>query len=116
MKPFFSILISVVSLFLILNFSRELINLSQAGNRLEEIREDVKKLRFKNWQLKQEVDYRKTDEFLEKEIRDKLGMARKGETVVILPQEKIEKIASQAAAEKKERQLSIWRQWLELFL
>lgn len=115
MRKFLPLLISFLSLILIFNLSREVVRLSKAGQRIEEARDKVQELKLENWQLKKELDYRQTDEFLEQEIRNKLGMAKKDETIVILPRETVEKFASQAATRVEEKQLSSWQQWLEIF-
>ncbi len=115
MKRFIALLILFFSLFLIFNFSRELLKLAKSGERIKEVEVKLEKLKITRWQLQEEKKYRESPAFLEKEIRDKLLMGKPGETVVILPQEEIDKIASPAGEPARMVELPIWRQWLEVF-
>jgi cell division protein FtsB len=115
-KNFLPIIICLISLVLIFNISREIIRLYRSDERVKEAQQKIEKLKLENWQLKQEKEYRNTQEFLEGQIRDKLLMTKKGETIVILPQGAVEKFASEAAQiNKTEEVVPTWRQWLALF-
>ena len=115
MKRILLILACVFGLILIFNLVREIMRFSKSGERLKQAQEQVEQLKVKNWQLKQEKQYRESDDFAEKEIRDKLMMAKEGELVVVLPQEIIQKIASSSASEEGKVELPAWRQWWSLF-
>lgn len=58
-------------------------------------------------------------DFIEKEARDKLGKARPGETIVVLPSEDV--LRNFAPPEPQEDEMSldnlpVWRQWVRTFL
>lgn len=57
-------------------------------------------------------------EYVEREVRDKLGLAREGEVIVVLPDEHVlRKLAPREEPEfSLEETLPIWRQWMRLFL
>ena len=53
--------------------------------------------------------------FVEREAREKLGLGREGESVVLLPSQTIEASVSSAESKKPQESKSPWRQWWELF-
>ncbi len=74
-------------------------------------KKDLDREKQENQQLKTELSYVKSQEFIEEEARNKLFMVKPGEAGVIVPQELIkEKIV------KKEMALPNWQKWLNLFL
>ncbi|MCX7928747.1 MAG: hypothetical protein N2558_03635 [Patescibacteria group bacterium] len=61
---------------------------------------------------------KETDDFYfaEKMLRDKLGMARQGEIVVVLPSEdELRKIVPRLYDDVKEEKVSNWEMWLKIF-
>jgi len=55
----------------------------------------------------------KTNEFLEKEARDNLGLVKKGETVAILPSES--RHGRNEAQQGENQGISNWKRWWRLF-
>ncbi len=72
----------------------------------------LEKLKAENQQLKQELEYKKSNQFAEAEIRNKLGLAKEGETVVILSQNQ-NQVDSSQLAQKPEK--PNWQKWKDLF-
>jgi len=68
-------------------------------------------LKRENEVLKKELDFKKSDQFAEEEIRNKLGLAKPGETIVVLPKE--ENTKYQIPNTKYE--LPNWQKWWNLF-
>ena len=52
-------------------------------------------------------------EFIEEEIRNKLGFAKKGETVVVIPDEKLKSVLG--ASSSAQIRLPNWLGWLRVF-
>ncbi|MDD5147409.1 MAG: septum formation initiator family protein [Candidatus Daviesbacteria bacterium] len=106
-------LIILVILFIVYNLVNQIIEATRSGERLSEAADVVYKLEAKNKQLKSELAQIQSQEFIEEEIRDKLGFSRKGETVVVIPEEKLKAVlgASQAASVR----LPNWLGWLKVF-
>lgn len=71
--------------YLIVVLSRDLWRILSVKNRIIEAEQQVEELRQRQIRLKQEVEEVKSEEFVEKEARDKLLLAREGEVVVLLP-------------------------------
>lgn len=57
-----------------------------------------------------------TKEFIEKEVREKLGLAKPEEVVVVLPKEEVlRRLAPLTDEEEEKMNIPIWRRWIELF-
>jgi cell division protein FtsB len=77
----------------------------------------VAKIKAENDKLKDEVASVQGPEFIEKEVRDKLGLARPGEAVVVLPDEStLRSLAPQGITEADALPDPIWKRWLKLFI
>lgn len=74
----------------------------------------LEKLEAKNAELKARLEYVKSDTFVEKEVRDKLGMAREGETVYILP-ENLGQVQEADEAKSEDLKMPNWQKWWRLF-
>ena len=58
----------------------------------------------------------KGEEYIEKQLRDNLGLAKEGEIVVVLPDEEIlRKIAPSVPEEEDILPDPTWKKWLKLF-
>ncbi|OGE06386.1 hypothetical protein A2W70_01760 [Candidatus Curtissbacteria bacterium RIFCSPLOWO2_02_41_11] len=113
MKPnlllFLAVLVSIV---LVVNSSKRILNLRTTSQQVKESEAQLENLRKDNEKLKEELKYKKSNEFAEKEIRDKLGLAREGEAVVILPKEEDQ----QVTIDRQQLTKPNWRKWRDLFL
>lgn len=108
------ILIIIVGIGLIVNLSRDILRLLRAADELKLAAQRVEELQKEGESLTQKKNYYQSETFIEEEARNKLNMAREGETVVILPpnlKEVLGEKENQAA-----KPLPNWRQWLNLFL
>ncbi len=105
-----NLVILLVCLFLIVNITRSLKELTTAGGQVEETEKQVEKLRLRNEELKkQKIEVQKPS-YLEKVARDKLGMAKEGEVIIVLPP-----IPLSAPAGVKEENIPNWKKWYHLF-
>lgn len=103
-----SILLIVNSTKRILSFRENWQQVGQAQKRLDEVRSE-------NEKLKRELDYKRSQKFTEGEIRNKLGLVRDNETVVILPN-KESSGGSQGLQEAGQLKFDAnWKKWWRLF-
>lgn len=86
-RRLYQLAVILVCLFIIQGLSRGLIELSAQERRLGRAQSQLEKLQQKQVELKQQLEYFRSDEYVEKIARDKLLLAKEGETVLILPQE-----------------------------
>lgn len=85
----------------------------RSGERLSFQAETVYKLEAKNRELKKKLSEVQSREFIEKEARNKLGLGKVGETIVIIPEEKLKMILG--ASQSAEIKLPNWLGWLKVF-
>ena len=105
----------IFGLYLIVSFSRDIFNLFQKGKEVEKEQLKLEELQIKNEELKRQLEYVKSAEFLEKEAREKLGLAREGEVVVILPENLEELISANQPKISVNQEIPNWKKWLKLF-
>lgn len=103
-----NLLILIVGLFLIVNLTRSIGDLLKAKDKIKEVEKGVTQLKQQNEELKKRLAEVQSPEYLEKIARDKLGLAKEGEVVVILP-------PYQSAPEVTEKNLPNWQKWWKLF-
>jgi cell division protein FtsB len=92
----------------------QIFNTIHSGDRLEQATNELNQLQLKNSELKRKLDEVKTDYFVEKEARDKLNLSREGETIIVIPDERINQILGKDKMNDAIR-LPNWQGWLKLF-
>ncbi len=98
------ILVIFFLLTLVVNTARQVVKLSEAKSRFDKTVKKLEELRGKNSNFRQELAFRETPEFVEMEARNKLGLVREGESIVVLP--KIDNQQNQVNS--KGSNLKIW--------
>jgi cell division protein FtsB len=102
--------------FQIVSLSRQLISLLAAGGRLTKDQSKVEQLEEEREKLKRQLDYHRSQEFLEKEARDRLNLAKPEETVVVIPQELLDfYLPKDQDEETSQESKSNWLLWKEAF-
>ena len=101
----------LVSVLLIVNSTKRLLTFRTTAQKVNEAQARLEKLRAQNEQLKRELEYKKSQEFAEAEIRNKLGLAKEGEAVVIIPGND----ESQKSEVRSGKWEPNWKKWQKLF-
>lgn len=83
--------------------------LYKAGDKVEVARKTLAEAQAEQEKLKAQLEYVQSDEFVEREAREKLGLGKPGETVVIVPSAPPVPSVSQSGGE------SNWRKWWKLY-
>lgn len=112
--------IFVLGLFVILFVStiRAVVKLRETRGQIEKKKEEVEEQKEEVEKIKKVLEEVRKLEFVEKEARDSLGLAKPGETVVILPEEETLRLIAPPLPYKEEEELRenpVWRKWLKLF-
>lgn len=108
------ILIILVTLVVAYNLIGQIMDATKSGERLSTAVDEVYKLEVKNKALKEKLSRTQTPDFIEEEVRNKLGLAKKGETVVVIPEEKLKSVLGASSSAEVVR-LPNWLGWLKLF-
>ena len=86
-------------------------------NRIRKEEEKVEVLQKEKEELERKVAESESNAFIEKQLRDKLGLAKEGEMVLILPEDEIlKKIAPIVEEEEDILPDPTWKKWMKLFL
>ncbi|MEK7141826.1 MAG: septum formation initiator family protein [Patescibacteria group bacterium] len=108
------LIIIVVSLVLIVNLTRSIWDLWRRRDILGERQAVLRRVEAEHARLQKELEYAQSPEFIEQEARNRLGLAREGESVVILPKLQITNSKTQTKEEKGEN-IPNWKRWWRLF-
>ncbi len=100
------------------NIIKTTLEIYKSSHRIEDIRLSVDEAKKENERLKSELSYKKTDDFIETEARNKLNMAKKGERIVITPEVLSVQTAKNAFSLIVSRSFEEpnYKKWYQLFL
>ena len=102
-------IITFVCLFIIINTVRSLGDLYKAQGRLVETKRELAEAQANQKKLLAQKNWVESDKFVEEQARNKLGMGRPGETVIILP-ESLQQSTGRAAVTEEAN----WKKWVAL--
>lgn len=110
MKKVLFVIVIVLLLITVNNLVRSMYDIWQKKDFVTEAQKDLSFQKQENQRLKSALSYSQTQEFIEKEARDKLFMVKKGEQKVLIPKES----ENSSDLEKKDNRPN-WQQWWSLF-
>jgi len=79
-------------------------------SQIETVEKEIQNVEKKNQELKAGISESQTQDYLEKEAREKLGLKKPGEEVVA-----IKKIQSEEKPTEQKEEKSLWQKFLEFF-
>jgi len=113
---YWSYLILILALFFLASLTRNVFRILEAGKKIDEAQAGVDKLKDENEALKKRLVETQSEIFVETQLRDKLGLSKEDEIVVILPDsDTLKKIAPARPEEEENLPDPTWRKWLKLF-
>lgn len=113
MKKVVFFLIVIISFFIIQDFLRSIYNLWQKRELLDFAKKELEAKQIENKKLKYQLKIAQSDEFVEKEARDKLLMLKEGEKEIVLDDSLIGD--KNKKGEGKEDNRSNIQKWWNLF-
>lgn len=93
----------LIILIITYNLLGQIFSTLKSGERLQKASERLHQLELKNRELKIRLEEVGSTDFIEREARDRLGLAKEGETVVIIPDEKIDQLLGSQKEEEQKR-------------
>lgn len=103
-------------LILTLSVFRNISRASQINSQIQAEKAKIAKIQADNDKLEEEVAQAKSPSFIEKEVRNKLGLGKAGEAIVVLPDaDTLRKLAPQMPTEVDTLPDPNWRKWIQLF-
>lgn len=112
MRKLIAISILVFEAYLIISLANSVWDLWKKQEAIDTARERVEHLEAENSRLMGTLEYVKSDEFVEKEAREKLNLVKPGETIVVIPQSVLQAATASAAPIPPPPN---WEQWIRLF-
>ncbi len=102
--------LTIASIILIVTLSRSIIAIWQKGDVVRQRRLELARIEAENEALKKQLTESQSPDFIEREAREKLGLSKPGEAVVLMPP------ATEAARmlEDLGKPLPNWQQWWKL--
>lgn len=112
-----NIAILMISFFVVLSAARSVSNLVSSRNRVSLAEDRLEAVQKEQENLKDELAEAQSEYFAEKQARDKLGLAREGEIVIVLPEEDLLRRLSPRVVEDESTELlePNWVKWANLF-
>ncbi|HPA25511.1 MAG TPA: septum formation initiator family protein [bacterium] len=98
------LILFLITLSLIKNINKNKI----VADKTMELDLEIKKIDQENKDLQQLIAYFSTPEFLDKEAREKLNMAKPGEKIIIIPQENNLSQTSDASEKNNQKNYILW--------
>ena len=96
------------------NFTRTTLSVIQSSKRLEELRGEVSDLEKQKGGLEGELEYKKTDGFIEREAREKLGFVKPGEELFVV-KNVLGELTHRDSKSETGANVSNARAWINLF-
>lgn len=116
LKKLSSIFLVVLFIALALSLYRSISRTSTVNIGIEEAQERVDKLKEENQELEEKIKEVRDIDFVEKQLRDKLGLAKEGEIVIVLPEDEVlRKLAPEIQEEEEVLPDPNWKKWAKLF-
>lgn len=112
MKKLLFFIFILISFFIINNLVRSIVTLWQKQDLVVKAQEELEAKKRENQITRQKLSQVQSVEFIEKQAREKLLLAKQGENEVILPKELTEG-KKEAKLPKDTRQN--WEKWVDLF-
>lgn len=111
-KIFLGLILLIIGLFAYSLITRTM-EAIKSGERLSKSAELVYQLETQNKVLKQELMEVKSQDYIEGEVRNKLGFVKKGETIVVIPEEKLKLVLG--TTQSAQIRFPNWLGWLKVF-
>lgn len=114
-KKLVVIVIIIVAIIILVGLMRQIYSALGSDKRLDQVLEDVGKLERENKSLKKELVQAESLDSIEEIARDDLNMSLPNETVVIVPEDLIDKVVN-PPPEYVEPKPANWEGWVRLFI
>ncbi len=103
-------------IFLTMSLVGRISKLKKANLSINKTKEKITKLEKEKNKLEKDLEIVKSEEYIEKQLRDNLGMAKDGDIVIILPdKEEVRKFAPRMDEEEELLPDPSWKKWMRLF-
>lgn len=107
----FRLIVIIVSLILVVNVSRSMYSLWAKRDTVQERKNVLTQLKKENEELRRKLNNVQSQEFVEQEARNKLGLVKEGETIVLVPNDP----SAGSGQANPPAKVPNWQKWWGLF-
>jgi cell division protein FtsB len=116
LRLYLGYLLVLLTVIFIISLIRNVFKIATARNEVEKERVRIAKINRENAELGKRLAEVKSQDYIEKQLRDKLGLAKPGEIVVVMPDaDTLRKLAPKLVEEEAVLPDPTWKKWLRLF-
>jgi cell division protein FtsB len=116
LRVYSNYLLVFIFLLMLVSLIRNVLRVVESNKRIGKAQDQVEKLKKENEELEEKLAVTRSEGYIEKQLRDKLGLAKEGEIVIVLPDEKIlETLAPKLEEEEETLPDPNWKKWLKMF-
>lgn len=106
----------IIFVVLVSSFIKSIKRIKEGDVLIEKTNIKLEKLNQENKKLEDQLKITQSEEFVEKQLRDKLGLAKEGEIILVLPDnETLKKLAPVMPSEEEIILKPNWMKWIDLF-
>ncbi len=117
LRKYWRYLLLSLSVLFVISLVRNAFRILAASKKIDAAKSRVESLSEDNEELKRQLALAQSEAFIETQFRDRLGLAKEGEIIVVLPDEEtLRKIAPATIEEEETLPDPPWKKWLKLFL
>src|SRR3989344_3039256 len=89
LKKIVNLVLIGLTVLLVVSFTKNFLRIRKATQRISEKEKDIENTRQENNKAAQKLSQMQNPYYMEKQLRDELGLAKEGEIVVVLPDEDV---------------------------
>lgn len=116
LKVYSNYLFIVLIVFLMISLARNIVKTLDAQKKIETKEQEIASLEQKNQELKNDLNQVQSSEYTEQQLRDKLGLAKEGETVIVLPdKDTLKSLVPERSGQQEVLPDPNWKKWMKLF-
>lgn len=106
----------IIFLILISSMFKSVKRIKEGDLIIEKTKIRLEKINQENQKLTEQLQMTESEGFVEKQMRNKLGLAKEGEIVIVLPEpEIVRKLAPTLPQDEEVKLKPNWQKWLDLF-
>lgn len=114
---YFRFVVVIFMVILVMSLVGNIVSIRKAESKITEAEERVEKLKREREELEQELASIESSFYVEKQLRDNLGMSKENEIVLVLPEDTVlRKLAPVEKREEIESPQPNWKKWMDLFI
>lgn len=112
------IIVPIVLLFVLSgSFIKGLKRAKETQKLIQKTQSRLQKAKEENQNLQSQLEFTQSQQFIEEQLRNKLGLAKEGEIILVLPDnETLAKLAPTIPEEQEQKPQPNWKKWAQLFL